>query len=179
MVYYYFDHQDQSAHSPTTVFSCILRQLLARMPSIPKAVSTVYDKSKGGLPQSECERLITELSKEFDRVYVVIDALDECAPQHRIPVVQTLGTLSKVPGVRLLLTSRPYVSEIAAACTHGLHLKVAARDQDIRLYIREELARSGIFGVEDEQFARDLIQRLTQGADGMWVSLLSCVAGRR
>lgn len=172
MAYFYFDHQDQPAQLPATVFSCILRQLLDQQPAIPEAVSRVYNNigSKGGLSQYECASLIAEVVKGLGHVYLVLDALDECAPEHRAPLLQTLSQLSSVPGLRLLVTSRPHIREITTAFTRPLRLNIVARDEDIKLYIRQELSRNGIHDMCDTDFATGLIQRLSQGADGMQVS---------
>lgn len=169
IAYFYFDHQDQSSQLPATVLSCILRQLLEQQRAIPEAVARVYKNvgSKGGLPQFECASLITEVTKGLSRVYLVLDALDECAPEHRVSLLQTLSQLSRVPGLRLLVTSRPHIRELTTAFTQFLRLKIVAQDEDIRLYIRQELTRNGIHDMCDAEFAKELIQKLTQGADGM------------
>ncbi|KAK4241153.1 hypothetical protein C8A03DRAFT_41341 [Achaetomium macrosporum] len=171
LVYYYFDHQDQSSHAPSTVLACMLRQLLARLPAIPGAVSTVYEsrRSQGSLPQYECERLVAELIREVGRVYLVVDALDECDAQHRAPFLQVLGELNRISEFRLLVTSRPHTRGIAAAFTNHLNINIVAREQDIRLYRHQELARKSIYEIAGEAFANGLIERLAQGANGMFL----------
>ncbi len=169
VAYFYFDHQDQSAQSPATVFASILRQLLDGRLGIPEAVSRAYESvaSKGGLPQFECETLLAELIKELGNVYIVLDALDECASEHQASVLQTLGQLSRNPGLRLLVAARPHIRENAPAFMHRLHLEIVARDDDIKLYLGQELRKKGIYEMADEEFAIELIDKLTQGADGM------------
>ncbi len=169
MAYLYFDHQDQSAQQPATVFACVLRQLLDQQPGIPNAVSRMYDSvgPNGKLPQAECRTSIAGLVKRLGRVYLVFDALDECASEYRASFLQTLGQLSQVPGLRLLVTSRPHIQEIATAFTRRVDLKIAARGDDIKLYLEQELKKNGIYDVADEKFASGLIYKLTQGADGM------------
>ncbi|GAB1312273.1 hypothetical protein MFIFM68171_02483 [Madurella fahalii] len=171
VAYYYFDHQDQSSHSPSTVLACVLRQLLERLPTIPKAVLSAYESARpqGGLPRFECERLIAELIKELGRVYLVVDALDECDAEHRATFLQALRELSRIRGFRLLITSRPHTREISAALTNCLRLNIAARDEDIRLYLHQELVRKGIYEMADEAFAKRLIEKLVQGANGMFL----------
>ena len=46
-------------------------------------------------------------------------------------------------------------------------LKIVARDDDTKLYLQQELQKNGIYDMADEEFASELIRKLTQGADGM------------
>jgi hypothetical protein len=151
------------------VFSCILRQLLDQLPTIPSFVSSVYNDThlRGQLTQFECERLITELVRELGRAHLVIDALDECSSEHRASVLQTLRHLGKTQGLRLLVTSRPHAQDIAATFAHHPHLTISAQEEDIRVYIHQELSRNGIYDIADEQFVNELEHTLISGADGM------------
>jgi Cys-tRNA synthase (O-phospho-L-seryl-tRNA:Cys-tRNA synthase) len=147
----------------------MIRQLLEQLPAIPDAVSRVYQscRSQGSLQQFECERLVAELIREVGRVYLVVDAFDECDAQHRATFLRVLGELSKIPGFRLLVTSRPHTRGVTATFTSHVNVNIAAREEDIRLYLHQELARKGIYEIADETFANGLVETLARGANGM------------
>ncbi|KAK4103336.1 hypothetical protein N658DRAFT_505699 [Parathielavia hyrcaniae] len=171
VAFFYFDHQDRASQSSLNVFSCILRQFLDQLPTIPASISSLYNHThlRRQLSQLDCEMLLTELARELGYAYLVIDALDECSSDERASVLDTLKHLDRCPGLRLLLTSRPHTQDIASALAHHPRLTITARDEDIRAYIHQELHRSGVYGIADESFVRELVHKLTQAADGMFL----------
>jgi len=117
VAFFYLSHADRQAQTSHAVLSCLLRQVLEQVPSLPETVRAVYDtaqaKGGGALSAFECERLLAEVLGELPRAYLVLDALDECADEHRGSLLRTLGQLGQLRGVRVLVTSRPHVKFVS------------------------------------------------------------------
>ncbi|KXX73563.1 Vegetative incompatibility protein HET-E-1 [Madurella mycetomatis] len=170
IAFFYFDYQDQSTQTPTTVLPSILRHLLENIDHIPPSVSSAYEtlQPRGKPPVYECERLIGEIAKAVGPTYIIIDALDECSSEHRTTFLRSLDNLSHTHGLRLLVTSRPHFSDITHTFRRHPQIKIEAQEEDIRTYLRHELVRRDISSMADGDFVERLVQRLTEGADGMF-----------
>lgn len=170
VAFFYFDYQEKSTQTSMTVVRCILRQLLDQGPTVPENVSAVYAASGSSRPpqQAEFERLILDVVKEAGRAYVIFDALDECAAEHRITIIRTLSRLGHIPGLQLLVTSREPAPELVDTFPNTLEVKVTAQRHDISLYIREELEKNGVYDMDGGgEFADTVVEKLTASAAGM------------
>ncbi|KAK3367844.1 hypothetical protein B0H63DRAFT_565724 [Podospora didyma] len=171
VAFFYFSHLDRLAQSPYKVLSCVLRQFLEQLDEIPRAVRAVYETAhtKGALPHFQCESLLVEILKDPRRSYLVLDALDECSEEHRSSILRTLAQIDQSQGARILITSRPHINEIPATLANLSTMKIVAHDSDIELYIRRELLRKGGFGLAGNEFVEEVVQRLSAGAEGMFL----------
>lgn len=160
--------------TPTTALSSILGQLLENIDHIPQPISSAYKslQPRGKPPVYECERLIGEIVKAVGPTYIIIDALDECNSEHRTTFLQSLDNLSRTQDLRLLVTSRPHFSDITHTFRRHPQIKIEAHEEDIRAYLRHELGRRDINSMADGDFVERLVQKLTEGANGMYVSSL-------
>jgi hypothetical protein len=169
--YFYFDYQDQQAQTPTMVLSSILRQLLERLPEVPKSVHDLFDSisSKGDLPLHECERLLLDIVRDHPGTYIIIDALDECEDaKHRKLLLQTMERLSQQGNCRVLAASRPHVHDVEVSFPNAMRLDIQAQQDDLRSYLYQQLQRGGICPqIADDGFVQRLVDKLTQGSGGM------------
>lgn len=174
VAYFYFDHQDQSSQSTSAVLSCILRQLLEQLPTIPSPVAELYEKSghKGSMPLDECQRLLTEVAPDLECLYLVFDGLDEST--HRRPFLQSVLNIAQSHHVRLLVTSRPHIPDLRDLFQKHPNLMIEAHEEDLKTYLYQELEQGGIYDIADQSFVDRLVRKLTKGADGMYVFLLPC-----
>jgi ankyrin repeat protein len=81
LAYVYCDWQDSVAQTPSKLIGSLLRQLVERQPSLPTSVSDLYIKSKYGrapLSLEESIGILRELAATVRRLFVLVDAVDEC-----------------------------------------------------------------------------------------------------
>src|SRR5437879_11797584 len=96
----------------------LLRQLVNGLEEIPEAVVQGFRKEKKAIGGRELQ--VSGILKMFQtiaatkRTFICIDALDECVPEHRMVVLESLGQIMQgSPTIRLFMTGRPHVrSEI-------------------------------------------------------------------
>ena len=123
----------------------ILKQLAGRG-EIPDHIRWAFQKAKrefGGrgllLPD-----IVDMLKKEITlllRVYICIDALDECTPKHRRELIESLREIVRVsPGARVLLTGRPHIDDEISGCfSKALRLLLSPTHGDIVSYLEMRL----------------------------------------
>jgi len=142
VAYIYFDYNEQDRQKPMDVLSSILSQLAGQSAQLPKMLEDLYDELEPKRKQPTLQSLhgvLVDMSKQFPRVYITFDALDEC-DQHKqrtalLPLFHQLGQ----SGVNLFITSRPYPEDIQESFHDITTVELSAGESDIRSYIRETI----------------------------------------
>jgi hypothetical protein len=106
-------------------------------------------------------------------VFVVIDALDECSPDTRQELIQTLRSVD--PGIQLLITSR-YLSDIKEKLGDVSKLDVFAPEEDLKSYAQGCIERYSVsqtqLGTLSDEAREEYLCKIAQSAAGMFVLLL-------
>jgi hypothetical protein len=107
-------------------------------------------------------------------VFVVVDALDECSPDTRQGLIQTLRSVE--PGIHLLITSR-YLSDIKEKLGDVSKLDVFAPEEDLKSYAQGCIERYSVsqtqLGTLSDEVREEYLAKIAQSAAGMLVLLPS------
>jgi hypothetical protein len=117
MAYVYCDYQSRAMRSPLDVLRLFIKQILAFCEDIPDIVKDCYNSHQLGrvrLTLADSLDLLLKLSRQFSKIYLCIDALDEFASvdsdQMRVmqATIQDLFEQWRGPenSLRVLVTSR-------------------------------------------------------------------------
>lgn len=112
VLFLYLDHTETKAQTAQNLLGSLLKQLLQSRQGVrplPESIKTLHQKSKGEIRPSTddfCEALSSEIKDTYDRVYVVVDALDEFPEIGQAELLTTLESIEPEK-VSLLITSRP------------------------------------------------------------------------
>jgi hypothetical protein len=103
-------------------------------------------RRKDMLPsQDDYIQMIKSQIEQFRRVYIVIDALDECAAESGAgenTLDELIHALDQLPeSAHILYTGRPHMWEQASA---DAEIKVVAREDEVREYVSHRLRSAGI-----------------------------------
>ena len=110
---FYFDFAVQKDQSPESTMT-LLKQVVGGIQEIPEEISRAYQEQKKALggrgPRlSDIVKMLQTTSPQ-ERTFICIDALDECVPEHRAKLLNSLNQiLQKSPGTRIFVTGRPYI----------------------------------------------------------------------
>ena len=110
----YFDFAARNEQSPVNMLGSLLRQLVSGLGKIPEIVVQDYRKQKKsiggrGLQVSEILKMFRTITAT-KRMFICVDALDECVPEHRMVVLESLRQiLEGSTNTRLFMTGRPQV----------------------------------------------------------------------
>ena len=89
---------------------------------------------------NEIVTLLRSQVEKFNKVFIVIDALDECPELGGTRKDFLSEVRSLVPTVRLMVTSRHDLA-IESTFKHDTRLEIQAQDQDVRKYIESQMER--------------------------------------
>ena len=111
---FYFDFAARNEQSPVNMLGSLLRQLVSGLEGIPEAVVRGFRNQKKviggrGLQVSGILKMFQTVTTT-KRTFICVDALDECVPEHRMVILESLGQI--VQGsldTRIFITGRSHV----------------------------------------------------------------------
>ncbi|KAF3275192.1 hypothetical protein TWF970_006914 [Orbilia oligospora] len=140
----YFNYTLKSEQTTYNILASVLKQLVRRQRSLPEELKQLYEEDKNNIGMRPSVDQICKALKSvvtlYSRVFVIIDALDECQMQSpdycRGKLISTIFDLHAECGVNILATSR-HIKEIVEQFTEqgSTTLEVHADDEDLRMYL--------------------------------------------
>ena len=163
--------KERATQTPSHLIASIWRQLLPDDPVISDEVKTLYKKhiNEGTRPDfMEISGIIKEEADRYAKVYVLIDALDECSDEYAREILcQQLQALQ--PKVNLMVTSR-HSGNIARLLDDAHILEIRANPEDVQAYIEGRISRDYRLSKHvrsDTSLAEDIQANIVQVADQM------------
>ena len=174
VIYLYCDYKDQAVQTAPNLIACLARQIIGYSKVLPQQLEEMHEElehQKRRPSFDELRKLLIDLCDQYDRVYVIVDALDECeAIRERRLLLPVLEVLPRTSG-RLFVTSRPNNEDILNTFGKQSRITIAASELDLRQYIAERIAeqerRTSITNFEPELKNR-IISTVSAGASGMY-----------
>lgn len=139
----YCDYKEFNQQSTSRYLASLLQQLITQRSSIPKVIKDVYrmHSTRRTYPSfPELLELVSGQMVSFERVYIVIDALDECTEANGVRDELLEGLLQLPSFTSLMVTSR-YIPGIEDHFQDALKLPIRAHEDDVHLHIRSCLAK--------------------------------------
>ena len=174
IAYIYCNYRDQLEQTANNLIGSLLRQLLELASAIPKNILDLYHRNISRhthLKAGELIELLLVEARSFERVFIVVDALDECQEGNgtRANLLAALRRLK--PFVSLLVTSRFTVNIPVELGSHK-RLEIVANQMDIQIYVLYQLRRLHAISriIESDPDFRDLIvQSILKASSGMFL----------
>lgn len=163
----YCNYRESSDHNISRIIANILRQVVDTHRARSEAAMGMYQLHRQRNTKPELPELLAALSadlKDFSRIFLVIDALDEYSETEgsRNSLLQSLRTMGG--NASLLVTSRDILS-VANIMDGALRLDIIAHDQDIRSYIRHRISCSPRRAIKD--LVEDVERTVSESVKGM------------
>ena len=173
---FYFDFAARKEQSPTDMLGSLLKQIVSGLAETPGEVAKEYYKHKrvagGRRPQlSEILTMLQAVSTS-QRIFICVDALDECVAGHRQVVLKSLrGIPEKSPGTRLFLTGRSYIrGEIQSLLAEtATFMDINPNKGDIVTYILAKLEEDTNKEAMNPSLRTDVLTKIPAMASGMYV----------
>ena len=98
---FYFDFAARNEQSPTNMLGSLLRQFVRGLEEIPEVVVQRFRNQKKviggrGLQVPGILKMFRQTVTPTRRMFICVDALDECVPEHRVVVLESLGQILRV-----------------------------------------------------------------------------------
>lgn len=169
--YLYFDSRQKDKQNLEHVMSNFLKQLSHRRDSSLKVVNQLYSQHEERKTRPsiiELSRAFYSVIEEYSRVFIIVDALDECDTSSfsRSRLISELNRFQSHFGSNILVTSRP-LPDIVASFKSAELLEIRAVDDDISSYIDHRLIRYRNPNSVDLQLFMEIKKSMLENADGV------------
>jgi len=107
--------------------------------------------------------MIDTLNKTIEslpRLFICIDAIDECTPKHRRELLESLrGIVRVTPGARVFLTGRPHINDEIMRCfSKALRIPLSPTYSDIKSYLEMRLGGDSIPNSMEDELRADIMR---------------------
>lgn len=166
IVVMYCNYKEQAEQTVSTLVASLLKQMVQDRRAISNDVKTFYERHRRQSTRPTPDQITNALKSEiltYSRVFVVVDALDECREDDgtRARLLKVLRSLGGI--VNLLITSRNLPS-IARDFRGTKCLYIRAKDDDIRKYVE---GRVSLAPRHLEKLQETIVNRIIDNAKGM------------
>ncbi|KAF5251438.1 hypothetical protein FANTH_3460 [Fusarium anthophilum] len=143
VAYIYCNFRRRHEQKASDLIANLLKQLSENQLSLFKPVEELYNKRKASRTRpslQELGRVLQEVAATYSRVYIVLDALDECeTTDGTLPnFIQQVLDLQSTTNSNILATSR-YIPEIKEKFRKAVSLKIRASEPDNKPELQEEI----------------------------------------
>ncbi|KAI3339188.1 ankyrin repeat protein [Ustulina deusta] len=177
IAYIYCSFQEQIKR-PENLLASLLKQLTQRQSSLPRSVKDLYDrhtKDQTTPSFNEISRALHSVATTYSRVFIIIDALDECQISddsqtrlvNRTKFLKEIFNLQDNVVANIFATSRPS-KEIPNFFSKCLSLTITATDADILTYLNAKTS-----DIMDDEMRDTIRKGVLKAAGGMYVAHLA------
>ena len=165
----YCSYKDQAIQTPTSLVASILYQILTITMFISDNLRALYERHELKKTRPTLEELFAELQASvhnLEKVFVIIDAIDECSDVTREEFLIQMRKLQ--PAANLMITTRP-ASHVANGFPEAACVEIRAKDTDVRSYCEAKIRSDYRLRLmrEDVELKNDVISKLVANAQEM------------
>ena len=171
----YCDFLSQQEQTINNIIGAVLKQLVGRG-DIPSYLREAYQKAKkefgGRGPQLEdLMGMLRTTIASLSRVFICIDALDECLPKCLPELLESLRDIAQgSPSTRIFFTGRPHVKEdIQRYFPKAVLIPISPNTDDIRNYLEMRLDRDAELEAMNNDLRVDIIRVILEKTSDMCV----------
>ena len=172
VAYIYCNYKTQADQTAVNLAAAILKQLIQERPSIAEPVANLYNRHADRRTHPLLEEIRNALQiviSNYSKVYVVVDALDECLKDHRSQLLAMLRDLQSNRNISFMATSR-FIPEVVQQFTLSPILEVRADDSDVKRFVAGQIYRLPRCVQRDDELQEAVKDGISTAVDGMWVT---------
>ena len=173
IAYLYCNFRQQYGRSD--ILASLLKQLVRRRTSIPKSVQNLYKSCEDRQTRpsfDEVSKVLQSIIADHQKVFIIIDALDECQVSdggRAVFLGEILGLQAKT-GANLFATSR-FIPEIGKMFEQSISLEIRASGEDVQRYLDGHMSRLPPFVLCSSDLQDKIKTEISKAVDGMYVQL--------
>lgn len=171
IAYIYCNFRRQHEQTYESLVASLLKQLCQRLPSMSDEVRLLHASHQAQQTRptvGELAGALEAIIPTLSRIFVIIDALDECrtSDRSRSEFLAKLFRLRKQYKINVFATSR-FDPDLHVQFEDGLRLDVRARTEDIKKFLDQGLSPARFFLRNNEQLQKEMKDAIVEAADGM------------
>jgi ankyrin repeat domain-containing protein 50 len=175
--YFFFDGRDGQKESQTvgSLIRSLIAQFAASYGGIPATLAKLYQSCHDGRSQPSVQSLqsiLFTILESFDDVYIILDALDECAKRNDVLKWIEEMTSWRKGKLHLLVTGRPeedIAKRLRLLNSVNVYIKQDLITRDVKKYIDCILDDDVAFDRWSNKIKANIKNKLLESAGGMFV----------
>ena len=173
IAYLYCNFRRQDEQKAEDLLASLLKQLAQGLSSLPNSVTDLYDrhKAKETRPYGEFSGVLQSVAAMYSRVFIVVDALDECQVSDgcRSRFLSEIFSLQAKCGINVFATSR-FIPEVTEKFNGSTSLEIRASKEDVRKYLDGHIVQLPGFVRRNPELQDEIMTEITRLVDGMYVA---------
>lgn len=176
IAYIYFNAQRQVEQTLTNLVESLLKQLAEGQTSMPVVVKDLFERHQKQRTRPQLNdylRALKSVVAMFSKVFIVLDALDECQESHgcRESFLSEVFKLQQNSRASIFATSR-FVPAITDKFESATNLQIRAKKGDLQVYINRFLERRPRLSGKGSTLCNEVKEGILKAVDGMYVRIL-------
>ncbi|RKL11553.1 hypothetical protein BFJ71_g36 [Fusarium oxysporum] len=166
LAYVYCNFRRQDEQTARELLASVLKQLLQSLPTLPESIQSLH--RMGSRPSLDAiSSTLLCVAKLFSRVFVVIDALDECRASDgsRARFLNEIFDLQSKCQINIFATSRP-ILDVISIFANRVSLEIRATDDDVRMFVRGHMPQLPEF-FSQQGLEEDVTSQIVRSVQGM------------
>ena len=174
IAYLYCNFRRHHEQKVRDLLTSLLKQLIQCQSSLPDSIKSLYDsyRDKRTRPSfDEILRALQSIVTMYSRVFIIIDALDECQVTHgcQETFLSELFSLQAKCGANLFVTSR-FIPDITSKFQGSVSLEIRASEDDVRRYVDGHISHLPSFVRRSLDLQEEVKTYVVEAVDGMYVA---------
>lgn len=172
VVYLYFDYKQQQQKTEYLLANMV-KQICQKLMrgGLPTQVQELYEQHEKTSTRpliKELSKVLISLIKLFSRVFIIIDALDECEDHdgNRTRLLDQLFSLQKETHLNLFATSRA-IPSITARFPKCIQREIIPDHGDVMIVLDNHMSQLPGFVVDDVDLQNEIKTSIETSIDGM------------
>jgi hypothetical protein len=171
LAYIYCNFQRQNEQNIEHLLASVLKQLSLCLLSLPDSIKILYDQHKSQRTRPSLDEIIgllQPMAAMYSRVFIIVDALDECqaSDRCRTKFLSELFDLQTKHGANIFATSR-FIPEIIDHFKPDVSLEIRARADDVARYLKCHIQQLPSIVQKDRQLQEEITEGILEAVDGM------------
>ncbi|KAJ4223368.1 hypothetical protein NW759_006001 [Fusarium solani] len=178
LAYFFCTYRNEITQEPTSILSSLCSQLARQDENAFEILKEYHDELTSerqlqAVASTKLIKILRRMCSSFDRVYLIVDGLDECAQQVE-DCVESLAALLPSPQdetLNLALLSRDEIPIREIVGDQFQNIEIEAHTEDVDRYVAHELDQriaSRKLRLKDLALKDKIRKRLVDGAKGMF-----------
>jgi Cdc6-like AAA superfamily ATPase len=174
VAYIYCNYKQQHEQLLENLLASLLRQLAEGKPDLPHDIKLLHNryKEKRSRPSvDEISAVLQSVATQYSRVFIVIDALDECHGNGNCKekLLSEISILQAKCGINFFATSRS-IPDTTQRFDQGLKIEIRAEKQDVEKYVNSHIRELPSVVRKNPQIQKEIISGIVNSIDGMYVA---------
>lgn len=172
VAFIYFSYKDADIQTPVNLMASLLQQLVSQNPEYVSDLKALYSKHVRDNTRpdvGEISKLLQCVIWSFPKVFIIIDALDECSDTDDVRFILLTELRNFKSRMCLLILSRP-IPRLEVGLEDAVRMHAQASESDIKNYLEQRLASVATLQkhfVDEPSLKETIISRITQKIKGM------------